>query len=95
MNYTVRGASWKYGDVVVRSDIAAASRRLPAWAPSEPTITHMPARDEPPAAEITLERILAALQAAQQQSQRPEPRTQPSTASQSDEGSQKTSQNGC
>jgi hypothetical protein len=80
---------WKSLAILSGPDVAAAARRLPPYKPSEPVVTHLPPGDEPPAAEITLERILAVLQAAQQRSQQPEPATQPSTASQTDSQTRK------
>jgi len=94
MNYTVRGASWKYGgDVVVRSGIEAASRRLPPYKPSVPTITHIAAPSLPSAQE-TAQRILEALQRAERRALAESQAAQPASATSADEESQKTLQNG-
>jgi hypothetical protein len=93
MNFTVRGASWKYGDVVVRSDVAAAARRLPAWAPSEPKIEHI-AAPSLPSVQKTAQRILEALQRAERRALAASQAAQPASDTSADEESQKTLQNG-
>jgi hypothetical protein len=79
-----RPRDWKAGAELAPPDYGRHEREHGPFKLSEPVVTRMPPRDEPPAAEITLERILAVLQSAQQRESQPEPAAQSSTASQSD-----------
>jgi len=89
MNFTVGGGDWKYSAVEVRSDVASASKRLPASAPPEPKISYPPTPDEPPSVAQTAQAILKLLQSAQPSRSEPEPAAQPASDTSADEGDQK------